>query len=881
VVQKGSQFTSEQPAVSASEKIKSAPVNETEMLTDEKAKIAELRRSGDKTSPWVGLALSGGGIRSATFCLGALQRLAKANVLKHFDYISSVSGGGYTAASVQWWWVRDKNTDTGLQFPYGVKAASATEEDSQKLAFLRWHANYLAPGGGISIWSGFAVVIRTVIISLFVWLPIAVALMMGIEAIPAFIAGVRQRPDYWYQAGWDYLGPKSEVLVSFSVVDVHVPLFAVVALVAIVLVVGSFLLASVLLMLTSIIVPPETKDNADARVRWAARRAIYVLALGGALGAYFIYNLQNWIPEGGISQIWQLDPKSVTVFLISIGLLTFSFLAGALALLQRMSESQFGINYSFRRLFEEWSTYGFASLLALAILASLPFAALLLAEYQAAKGVVLGVVTALSGLVSGLYGHFVQAQRLAPTYARRWFATLAAGIFLYGVIFISYILAHFLIYPDSLVAPSTGQSLQEVFWAVFVFSVLFGGFSNLNYLGLHRYYRDRLMEAFLPSQITASAEPPTPSEAELAALSDFWEEGKHPIGNRPYPLFNTNVILINDKNSKRALRGGDSFVLSPLFLGSSATKWVRTKEQGERHGPLTLASAMAASGASANANAAYIGSGITRDRLISIVMMLLNVRLGIWLAAPVGTRFKLPNYFIPGLAYGILRTGYRSDSAFFELTDGGHFDNLGIYELVRRRVDIIVALDSEEDPSTSMSALASVCQRVMEDFNVVIDIGDKADKLAPAGNMGYPPEAKFTDRSFFITNVEYPACPASELTKAEDIDASTTSKPTQETATVSEQPATAAKVVSDDKAKIGKLVYVKSNMLKGLRFPVKGYKAQNPDFPNQPTVNQFFEPAQFEAYRELGFLSVEAFVTAFELDDKDKATLVAALQKAA
>ena len=46
-----------------------------------------------------GLALSGGGIRSATFALGVLQRLAKDNLIKHFDYLSTASGGGYIGGS--------------------------------------------------------------------------------------------------------------------------------------------------------------------------------------------------------------------------------------------------------------------------------------------------------------------------------------------------------------------------------------------------------------------------------------------------------------------------------------------------------------------------------------------------------------------------------------------------------------------------------------------------------------------------------------------------------------------------------------------------------------------------------------------------------------
>src|SRR6476619_3900246 len=68
---------------------------------------------------WTGLALSGGGIRSATFSLGLVQALARRDLLKNFDYISMVSGGGYLGASLQWWW---RQAGAGLSpdsFPYG------------------------------------------------------------------------------------------------------------------------------------------------------------------------------------------------------------------------------------------------------------------------------------------------------------------------------------------------------------------------------------------------------------------------------------------------------------------------------------------------------------------------------------------------------------------------------------------------------------------------------------------------------------------------------------------------------------------------------------------------------------------------------------------
>jgi hypothetical protein len=63
------------------------------------------RRGSDRTRPTadhglIGLAFSGGGIRSATLNLGIAQAFDRAGVFRHVDYLSSVSGGGYLASSI-------------------------------------------------------------------------------------------------------------------------------------------------------------------------------------------------------------------------------------------------------------------------------------------------------------------------------------------------------------------------------------------------------------------------------------------------------------------------------------------------------------------------------------------------------------------------------------------------------------------------------------------------------------------------------------------------------------------------------------------------------------------------------------------------------------
>ena len=118
--------------------------SEARVITDERALIGKTRAARINqpgNMPWCGLGLSGGGIRSASLSLGVLQALAQADLLKRFDYISSVSGGGYIATSLQWWWGQpredraDPNTAVfGVgpsDFPYGP--AQRSEEHTSEL----------------------------------------------------------------------------------------------------------------------------------------------------------------------------------------------------------------------------------------------------------------------------------------------------------------------------------------------------------------------------------------------------------------------------------------------------------------------------------------------------------------------------------------------------------------------------------------------------------------------------------------------------------------------------------------------------------------------------------------------------------------------------
>jgi hypothetical protein len=286
----------------------------------------------------------------------------------------------------------------------------------------------------------------------------------------------------------------------------------------------------------------------------------------------------------------------------------------------------------------------------------------------------------------------------------------------------------------------------------------------------------------------------------------------------PYHIVNTNVVLVNSLVNKYADRGGDNFILSPMFCGSSATGWCPTEKFMD--GKMTLATAVAISGAAANPNTGVGGEGLTRNLFLSLVMSLLNMKLGYWANNPKKHPAHGPNHFKPGAyslgnALGIAGLGFHENRGFVQLSDGGHFENTGIYELIRRRMKLIVACDGGADAEFSFSDFQTTVRRIEDDFGARIHVLDDAspDHTVPLdlAGLNYPRGAKFAKQGHMIANISY-------------ADGS-----------------------------MGTLIYLKTTLMAGVSFKVKGYAAQNPDFPDQSTADQFFDEVQLEAYRELGY----------------------------
>jgi hypothetical protein len=220
-----------------------------------------------------------------------------------------------------------------------------------------------------------------------------------------------------------------------------------------------------------------------------------------------------------------------------------------------------------------------------------------------------------------------------------------------------------------------------------------------------------------------------------------------------------------------------------------------------------------------NPNAGCSGEGVTRNSVVSILLSILNLRLGYWTTHPQldPSRFP-PNFIAPGMTSEVTRRGLKETSRNIQLSDGGHFENLAIYELIRRKVELIIVSDGGADPEFNFDDLANAVEKVRVDFGATICFEDKDLNAilggAPDGSL-FDKKYNIAEKGYAIANIYYQG----NKTGLPD----------------------------------GKLAYIKLAMIKNLPTDIYSYKGVNPTFPHQSTSDQFFNEKQFEAYRELGY----------------------------
>jgi hypothetical protein len=343
-------------------------------------------------------------------------------------------------------------------------------------------------------------------------------------------------------------------------------------------------------------------------------------------------------------------------------------------------------------------------------------------------------------------------------------------------------------------------------------------FVNVNTFSLHAMYRNRLIRAYLGAARTQDRKP----EATLNLFTGFDPEDNFRVhelpAGKPFHILNMCLNLVHGERLAWQERKAETFTVSRLHSGSLRVGYQKSEDYGDKPDKdgnptgITLGTAMAISGAAASPNMGYHSSP-----LLAFLMTFFNARLGWWLANPgdPGKKFwrdRGPKSAMDSLIAEAL--GNTDDqNPYVYLSDGGHFENLGLYEMVLRRCDTIVVIDAGADPDYQFEDLANAVRKIRVDLGVTIHF-DKPLNMHPGEDAG---------------NVH---CA---------------------TATICYDC-----IDGGGDAHRGILIYIKPVLEPMLSVDLDQYHSAHSDFPQQPTADQWFDESQFESYRRLGLETIDS-----------------------
>jgi hypothetical protein len=351
-----------------------------------------------------------------------------------------------------------------------------------------------------------------------------------------------------------------------------------------------------------------------------------------------------------------------------------------------------------------------------------------------------------------------------------------------------------------------------------LFGILMGFFINANTFSLHATYRNRLIRAYLAAWRSAGTRKPNlftgfdpEDNFELHKLSP----------ERPLHVLNGALNLVKGEELAWQERKAESFTMSRLHCGSWHVGYRPSTGYGNDGKGMTLGTALAISGAAANPNMGYHSSPV-----VGFLMTLFNVRLGWWLGNPGSSGAKTWHWSGPRYSVGPLFSEAMGNTTdrykYVNLSDGGHFENLGLYEMVLRRCHYIVVSDAGEDPECSFADLGEAIRKIRIDFGIPIEFDrmsiyprSQIDALKSAGHKGY---------NCAIGHIRYSAL---------DPD------------------------VDGKKAPDGIIIYIKPACYGDEPRDIYEYFKRSETFPHESTADQFFSESQFESYRMLGLYTMQ------------------------
>lgn len=838
----------------------------------------------------VGLALSGGGIRSATTNLGTLQALSRMGVLPMVDYLSTVSGGGYIGgclSSLLSWNGNKPGTgeDAGAAFTFDsdVRPCFTTEWPSfpfraERLAdrsddhgdaqvrHLRTHGNFLIARLGLlrretmrsigNLLTGITYNLLAFLLLLFAasalylaavlalapelpsvfkvegrWEPASRTMALGERRATTSDVALGQRLQWnacqllhglaipWNprscgprslsrepsaaagRLSWlDRLAPPHKPLLIAFAVGVA---FSLAALVWVQARLGRYLRylrdartaeRTPNHQSANDIPPPEEgeseEDSFERRILWQLGAAVALTALITLI----LLRSELWPTasgvgvDGGAQVAWLFVP-----FAVFFGAWVTGLFLGTAFIPWRGQWT--------RRLRSMWgglqaiTIYGGSATL---LLGALPVGIYAVRDHTV--GAVIGAVGSLiaSRLLASRAAALAGRRMRLPPELRRLFlgvsVALAVGLL---VLFFCALLAG---------EDTSWKGVGLHFAIAATVFAAFGYLTNHNRIGPHYFYRDRLAETYLLTEIRDR-------KRRLRVFRDAMEmplrslHGQPGSGagrwrnTAPYHLISAAINLAGSRDLTRKDRKSGYWLFAKLYCGSKHTGFRPTKDY--RMGETKLARALTISGAAVSS---AMGSGGFFAQAFATVLF--NIRLGYWMENPHRQqclRSREGRVFWPLYLWKEVTMKTTEHDRLVNLSDGGHTgDNVGIYPLLERRCKVIIACDAERDPALTFGSFTEALRHAYIDMGVSVDIDLTMLRPDPTTGMSRSHCA--------VGRIRYP----------------------------------------DQQDQESYLIYIKSSLTGDEPEPVLNYKSQFAAFPHESTADQFFDDAQFESYRALG-----------------------------
>lgn len=869
------------------------------------------------------LCCSGGGIRSATFCLGVIQALAKHNLkkditdaerrlselsaaevteyagqslLSRMQYLSTVSGGGYIGSWLSAWRTYD-------DFPTVWESLSGRPDgpdvEPAEISWLRAYSSYLTPQVGLGsadTWAAAAIFLRNLLLNWLVIVPAVAVVLLVLKIIATISVWFARLDDAWWpDIGVALVGAACLILAQ-AFATAHRPARRA----------------------PPPSPPAEDVGNIDQRafwrndLLWSVLSAIFITSfLTSAVGAGFAHNLSTfsaiaigagfgvvifaagWVagwPWRWKCKDWAAWAGSGLIYggLLGLGAHLYTLLhpyTGIESFWIILLPIIFGVPWVLiSQLFAEMVFVGLTSyednseadrewlgrcagwvaaaavIWALTTFLSMGGAHYLIenawgkyvAPYIASCGGIAGIIAALIGKSSktpAKPGH--KSDQGFSAIASKIGLAIAGPVFAAALVIYVSVALDLLLLGHSLVGGlSKGRLTSEgvLFWLIIGLVVAYGiawiaSYSvNINRFSLHALYRNRLVRAYLG----ASRQRRCPDKFtgfdgdDNLPMHRLWPPKEHTPGKNTLCLFHVVNITLNVVKTARLAwqqRKAESFTVSPLHSGSAYKGYRPSIEYGggAPYG-VSLGTAMAISGAAASPNMGYHSSPS-----ITLLLALFNVRLGWWLGNPGAEGERTykdegPKYAIKPLADETF--GQTTDTApYVYLSDGGHFENLGLYEMVRRRCRYIIAIDAGCDPDFAFEDLGNAVRKIFIDLGIRITFTG----LEKLKNRPKPDKSKI-----IVWNSDDGKKPVND-------------KPDDEVKPESQIPYHAIGRIhymdaDGGDSQDGQIIYIKPavHFSANEGAGVRSYANASETFPHETTANQFFTESQFESYRSLG-----------------------------